>query len=46
MVQMSLFTKQKENHRYRKQTYGYQEEREGSISWEIGTDTYTLLHIK
>ena len=24
MVQMNLFTKQKQSHRYRKQTYGYQ----------------------
>ena len=28
MVQLLLFTKQKLNHRYRKQTYGYQGERE------------------
>ena len=24
MIQMNLFTKEKETHRYRKQTYGYQ----------------------
>ena len=24
MIQMNLFTKQKQTHRYRKQTYGYQ----------------------
>ena len=24
MIQMNLFTKQKETHRHRKQTYGYQ----------------------
>ena len=48
---MNLFTKQKQNHRCRKQTYVYQGIAgaggwgEG-INWEIGTDTYTILYIK
>ena len=47
MVQMNLFTKQKYTHRCRKQTYGYQGEKEGGgINWEIGIDIYTLLYIK
>ena len=27
MIQMNLFTKQKQAHRHRKQTYGYQREK-------------------
>ena len=27
MIQLSLFTKQKQTHRHRKQTYGYQREK-------------------
>ena len=47
MVQMTLFTKQKQSHRCRKQTYGYQRGKgEGGITWEIGSDIYTLLYIK
>ena len=29
MIQMNLFTKQKQTHRYRKQIYGYQREKGG-----------------
>ena len=44
---MNLFTKQKQSHRCRKQTYGYQVGKKGGgINWEIGTDIYTLLYIK
>ena len=43
---MNLFTKQKQSHGCRKQTYGYQGTRWGGINWEIGTDIYTLLYIK
>ena len=43
---INLFTKQKQSHRYRKQTYGYQGKRRGGINWEIGIDIYTLLYIK
>ena len=42
MVQMNLFTKEKQSHRCRKQTYGYQWEIRGGINWEIGIDMYTL----
>ena len=44
MVQMNLFTKQKQRHRCRKQTRG--EAGVGGINWEIGIDKYTLLPIK
>ena len=45
---MNLFTKQKQTHRLRKQTFGYQrgEGKGGGIDWEIGIDIYTLLNIK
>ena len=44
---MNLFTKQKQSHRCRKYTYGYQGGKSGGgINWEIGTDIYTLLYIK
>ena len=33
-------TKQKQSHRCKKQTYGYQGISGGGISWEIGTDIY------
>ena len=43
---MNLFTKQKQSHRCRKQTYGYQGIRGEEINCKIGVDTYTLLYIK
>ena len=44
---MNLFTKQKQSHRCRKQTYGYQWGKGwGGINWEIGIDIQTLLYIK
>ena len=46
MVQMNLFTKQKESHRCRKQTYGYQRGKRGGINCEIGIDAYTPLYLK
>ena len=36
VIQMNLFTKQKQTHRYRKQTYGYQREKRGGINLEYG----------
>ena len=42
---MNLFTKQKQSHRCKKQTYGYQGEK-GGINWEIGIDIHILLYIK
>ena len=32
MIQMNLFTKQKQTHRHRKQTYGYQRGRGGGTN--------------
>ena len=46
MVQMNLFTKQKQSQRCRKQFYGYQERSGGRDKWEIGLDIYTLLYVK
>ena len=46
MIQINLFTKQKQSHRGRKQAYGYQGGKRGGINWEIGIDIYTLLYIK
>ena len=43
---MNLFTKQKQSHRCRKQTYGYQGGTGGGINWEIRIDIYTLVYIK
>ena len=43
--QMNLFTKQKQSHRCRKQTYGYQGGKLGGET-ETGIDIYTLLYIK
>ena len=43
---MNSFTKQKQTHRSRKQTYGYQGASMGEINWEIGIDIYTLLEIE
>ena len=39
-------TKWKQNQRCRKQTSGYQGEREGGINQEMGIDKYILLNIK
>ena len=44
MIQTNLSTKQKQTHRHRKQTYGYQ--RRGGICQEPGLNVYTLLYIK
>ena len=46
MIQMNLYTKQKQTHRYRKQTYGYQRGKWEGINEEVGINTYTLLYIK
>ena len=49
MIQMNLFTRQKQTHRHRKQNYGYQRERVGGwerINKEFGINRYTLLYIK
>ena len=47
MIQMNLFTKQKQTHKLRERTYGYQEEGGGGgIDWEFVIDIYTLLYLK
>ena len=43
---MNLFIKQKQSHRCRKQSCGYQGERVGGVNWEIEIDIYMLLYIK
>ena len=46
IMRINLFTKQKQSHRSRKQTYGYQRKGRGGVIWETGIDIYTLLYIK
>ena len=44
---MTLYTKQKETHRHRKQTYDYQRgQGRGGKSWVYGINRYNLLYIK
>jgi len=44
---MTLFTKQKQTHRLREWTYGYQHSRVGEgIVREFGIYIYTLLYLK
>ena len=47
MIQMNLFTKEKQTHRPREGTYAYQGEgqRQGIVR-EFGMDKYTLLYLK
>ena len=45
MIQMNLFTKQKQTHRLRRQTYGYQRGKVAwGINWEFGINRCKLLH--
>ena len=48
MIQMNLFTNQKQTHRLREGTYGYQGGRvgRGGIIREFGIDMYTLLYLE
>ena len=46
IIQMNFFTEQKQTHRYRKQTDGYQRVSRGGLNWKIGIDVYILLYIK
>ena len=46
MIQMNLLTKQKQTHRHRKQTSGYQSEKRVGKSQKFGINTCTLLYIK
>ena len=43
---MDILTKQKQIHRHRKQTYGYQRRWGGWINQEFGINIYILLYIK
>ena len=43
---MNLFTKQKQTHRHRKQTYGYQKGSGGGINQEPEINIHTLVYIK
>ena len=45
ILEMNLFAK-KESYRCREQIYGYQGWKESGMTWETGTDIYTLLCIK
>ena len=45
VIQMNVFTKQKETHRLREQTYGYQEEerdRLGVWDWYVHTAVFKI----
>ena len=46
VIQTNLLTKQKQTHRHRKQTSGYQTEKGVGISQKFGINTFTLLYIK
>ena len=47
IIQMNLYTKQKQTHRHRKQTYVYQRgDGRGGTNWEYGIKRYKLLYIK
>ena len=45
---MDLFTKKRQTHRLRKQTYGFQRGKvgEGRDKWVFGIDVYTSTHLK
>ena len=43
---MSLFPKEKQAHRQRKQTYGYYRGKGGRAKLDLGINRYTLLYIK
>ena len=44
MVQLNLFSKQKERHRCREQKWTQREEGKGGMNWEIGIDIYIYIH--
>ena len=47
MIQMNLFTKQKQTHRLRERTYGYHRGLWGEgIVREFGINMYALLYLK
>ena len=47
MIQMNLFTKQKQTHRLREGSYGYLwERRKEGLVREFGMDLYILVYLK
>ena len=46
LIQMNLFTKQKQTHRHSKHTYGYQRGKVGGINWEFEIGINTILYLK
>ena len=46
IIQMNLFTKQKQTQRLREQTYGSQGVKVVGTDLQIGMDMYTLLYLK
>ena len=46
IIQMNLFTKQKQTHRHRKQSYSYRKGwRRGGVNKKVGiTDTHSYLY--
>ena len=46
LLQMNLFTTQKQIHRLRERTYGYRGQRWWGRDRQFGTDRYTLLYLK
>ena len=47
MIQMNLFTKQKQTHRLRELIYSYQSRTEqGGVDWEFGIGMYILQYSK
>ena len=43
---MNFFQKQRQNHRHREQTYGYERGKSGRINQELGISRYKPLRIK
>ena len=47
ITHMNLFTEQKQTHRHKRQTYGYQRENAGGeTDWEFGISGCKLLYIE
>ena len=47
MIQINLFTKQKQTFRYQKQTYDYQKGNVGGgINQELGMNIHTVVYIR
>ena len=46
MMQINLFTKQKQTHRHRKQIYGYQRGKRGEICWPPGECVCVFVYVR